>query len=247
MELKSFQASQKLKIKYKPSNLMHNLLIILNIYFCIIFSGILYANPVEPIRQVNTNEKIIALTFDDGPHKINTPKILAILAKYQVPATFYVTGISAKSYPKIMQNIIKAGHEIGNHSMYHKKLNQRSLEFILQDLVYTNKIIRILGYTGPITFRAPYGLTSKNLNLAANQLSMPHVLFTYLPKDWENPLAPVIVNRVLNQIKPGFIITLHDGGGNRKNTILATEILIKKLHQMGYKFVTVSDLISKEL
>lgn len=208
--------------------------------FC--FASSLMAATGEPIRHVKTTEKVIALTFDDGPEEPYTPQILNVLKKNNVKATFYVLGGNAKASPKLIQEIMADGHDLGSHSMYHDKMT-KSTEKIVKDLQSVDVILRDAGYKGEITFRAPFGITSPNLKAALQQLNKRMVLFTFLPQDWTKISAEQIYNNVMKEMKPGLIITLHDGGKRRDNTVKATEMLIQNLKQQGYRFVTVSELL----
>lgn len=198
----------------------------------------------KPIHAVKTQQKIVALTFDDGPSKPYTDQILNILDRHNVKATFFVVGMNIKRYPDMIQKIMKKGHDIGNHSMYHDKLNKLPVEKITKDIAGVDKLLRAQGYDKEIFFRAPYGLLSQNLESALAQLHKRHVLFDFLPKDWENPAPQVIHDRVLQRAKPGFIITLHDGWDHRENTVKATEMIIQSLQAKGYRFVTATELLN---
>ena len=204
---------------------------------------ILAAYSPKPIHAVKTDQKIVALTFDDGPSKPDTDQILAILDKHNVKATFFVVGMNIKRYPDLIQKIIKKGHALGNHSMYHDKLSKWPAEKIAKDLSSVDKLLRAQGYEQEIFFRAPYGLLSPNIESALSQLQKRHFLFNFLPKDWENPPPQVIHDRVMARAKPGFIITLHDGWDHRENTVKATDMIIQSLKAKGYQFATASELV----
>lgn len=204
----------------------------------------LFATPAgKPIRYVNTKEKIALLSFDDGPSVPYTKQILDILDREGVKATFFVVGINVKRYPDLIKEIMQRGHEIGNHSYSHEKLKSKSASFIKKDLARTDKLIRDLGYKKVIPFRAPFGQLSNNLEVALRELDKPHILFNFLPKDWENPPPQVIHDRVLQRAKPGYIITLHDGWKKRANTVKATEMIVKSLKAKGYRFVTATEFL----
>lgn len=197
----------------------------------------------EPIRHVNTTEKVVALTFDDGPDKPYTEQILSVLDKHQVKATFFILGGNAKANPDLIKKIMAGGHDLGNHTMSHQKMKGRTVEAMKNDIASVDKILRDLGYEKEITFRAPFGITSPNLQEALQQLNKRMVLFTFLPQDWTKISAQQIYDNVMKQMKPGLIITLHDGGNRRENTVKATEMLIENLQKEGYRFLTVSDLL----
>lgn len=211
-------------------------------FIIFIFCANVYANP--EIRSIKTQEKVVALTFDDGPSEPYTSEILAILDKHHVKATFFVMGIHAKSNMPILKKMVEAGHEIGNHSMYHDKENKKSTKALMKELPEVDKIIRQSGYKGEIMFRSPFGLTSDTLRTALTNINKKNFLFDFLSQDWENPPAQVIVDRVVSHAKPGHIIVLHDGGKGRSPTVEATGIIIEKLKGKGYKFVTASELLT---
>lgn len=198
----------------------------------------------ETIRHVKTSQKVVALTFDDGPSEPYTQQILQVLNKNNVKGTFFVLGGNAKEYPNIVKEIMNDGHELGNHSMYHDNMKNRSVDKIYNDLHSVDTILRNLGYQKEITFRAPFGSTSDNLKVALDKLNKRMVLFTFLPQDWTKISAQQIHDNVMKELKPGLIITLHDGGKRRENTVKATQMLIDTLKQKGYRMVTVSELLS---
>lgn len=197
----------------------------------------------EPIRHIKTTQKVVALTFDDGPDNPYTEQILGVLDKHNVKATFYVLGGNAKAYPDLIKKMMNKGHELGNHTMSHSMMKNKSVEKISQDIQSVDTILRNLGYQKEITFRAPFGITSDNLKIALKQLNKRMVLFTFLPQDWTKISSQQIYQNVMKEMKPGLIITLHDGGKRRENTVKATEMLINTLQQQGYQFVTISELL----
>lgn len=213
--------------------------------WCMSASAMAGLKPEKPIRFIQTQEKVVALTFDDGPSVPYTEQILDILDKHKVKGTFYVLGVNIKTYPYIVKRIIQNGHELGNHSMNHDHLKKKSVQFIENDINQVDQLIRKQGYQGAITFRSPFGQVSDNIQQAVNNLNKKNVLFSYLSEDWEGPPAKVIHDRIMKRIRPGFIITLHDGGKRRRSTVEATEMLIVSLKQQGYQFVSVQELLKK--
>lgn len=212
--------------------------------FLILFSVLFCTNVfAQTFKQINTDQKVVALTFDDGPEVPYTEQILAVLAKHGVKATFYVLGGNAKAHPELIKKTMAAGHEIGSHSMYHQAMKNRSVDAIMKDLQSTDAIIKKAGYQKEITFRAPYGITSDNLRTALARLNKDMVLFTFLAQDWTKISADEIYNNVMKQLKPGLIIVLHDGGHHRENTVKATDRLIESLQKQGYRFLTVSEIL----
>lgn len=208
-----------------------------------VFSQAVWAEKGDPIRHVNTTEKVVALTFDDGPDQPYTQQILDVLNKNGVKGTFFVLGGNAKAYPDLIKEMISQGHELGNHTMSHDKMKGKSVDKMAKDIESVDIILQNLGYKKDIPFRAPFGITSDNLKVALNKLNKDHVLFTFLPQDWTNISAQQIYDNVMKEMRPGLIITLHDGGKRRDNTVKATQMLITNLKEQGYRFVTVSELL----
>lgn len=207
----------------------------------LIFCTTAYANP--DVRSIRTQEKVLALTFDDGPTSPYTDEVLQILDKHHVKATFFVMGVHAKSNIPLLKKMVAAGHEIGNHSMYHDKESKKTAEMLMKELPQVDKIIRQSGYTGEIMFRSPFGLTSDTLRTVLTELNKKNFLFDFLSQDWENLPKDIIVERVVSHAKPGHIIVLHDGGKGRSHTVEATDEIIKQLKNKGYSFVTASELL----
>jgi peptidoglycan-N-acetylglucosamine deacetylase len=136
--------------------------IIANLYFLIRHYkySILARILGEPIKQVNTNEKVIALTFDDGPKPPYTEQILELLYQNNAHATFFVTGRKVKGNPGVFKKIFQYGNEVGNHTWDHQRLDNKSRGYIEEQIALTDKIIRDMGYQGNIYFRAPFGCRS---------------------------------------------------------------------------------------
>lgn len=198
------------------------------------------------IYYVKTTEKVVALTYDDGPTPPFTNQILEILKKYKIPATFFVLGKNAKNHPELIKEIFSAGHELGNHSWSHNLMAFKRPSFIKKEISNTDALLKRLGYNKEILFRAPYGAKLVTLPIILSKLNKKHILFDVIPADWRQRGATTIAKRVVRQTKPGSIILLHDGGDNlRQQTVQATEIIIQKLKDQGYSFLTVSNLLKK--
>lgn len=190
----------------------------------------------------SASSKKIALTFDDGPFPYYTAMILDILKKYDVKATFFVVGQMVKIYPHLAKRIVEDGHEIANHSYTHPMLNGLSKKRAHAEIVNTHAIIKKITGQVPHFFRPPYGSYQKTAYSIAEQNGYTIVLWSSDCRDWSKPGVQHIVNKVMWKIKPGDIVLLHDGGGNRIQTVKATEIIIRQLIKDNYEMVTLSEM-----
>ncbi|OIJ15160.1 polysaccharide deacetylase [Anaerobacillus arseniciselenatis] len=196
------------------------------------------------VNSVETNEKVVALTFDDGPG-INTHEILDILRKHDVKGTFYLTGYEIEKYFDDASKIVQEGHEIGNHSYSHQRMVLKSPSFIKNEIDKTDELIRQIGYEGEITFRPPYG---KRLVLLPYYLSKQNRKTIYMniePDSYPEIAADAndIVDHVVENIKPGSIILLHVMYESRRESLNSVEGIITSLKEEGYTFVTISELL----
>ena len=194
------------------------------------------------IRHGNRKSWSVALTFDDGPQDPYTDQILDILARYSIKATFFLTGEKAEQNPDIVRRIVSDGHEIGNHSYSHKTMRCRSVKWLRNEIEKTDELFMQAGASQPIHFRPPFGRTSFQLTSLLKKMKKKMILWDIGPKDFKYAHPYEIVGKVLKKLKPGSIIVLHDGGGDRNVTVEAVNILVKDIREMGYKFVTVSEL-----
>lgn len=188
-------------------------------------------------RTDGRGEKICALTFDDGP-SIYTPQILNILDRYGVKATFFMIGLHIERHPDIAALVASKGHTIGNHSYSHPAMGKLSAEDIKAELDRTANLLK--KHTGSTTrwFRPPMRSLSSLLFKTATEEGYEVVLWDVDPMDWTNPDYLTIYNRVVSATTPGAVILLHDGGGNREQTIRALPLIIKTLLRRGYTFVS---------
>lgn len=197
------------------------------------------------IWEVPTSQKLIALTFDDGPSPTFTPQIINLLNKNKAKATFFVTGKQAEKFPELIKLTASQGHSIGNHMYQHQLISRLSLEALIDDLSRANKIIFDLTGTAPHFFRPPDGYYDETIVKAAEALNYQVVIWTWSQdtRDWSGISAAKISERVIDNAKPGDIILLHDQGGDRSNTVEALEIILSALTKEGYKFVTLDELV----
>jgi peptidoglycan-N-acetylglucosamine deacetylase len=191
----------------------------------------------------NTALPEIALTFDDGPNPPYTTQILSILQRYNVKATFFCVGQQVQAYPWAVQQEHAAGHLIGNHTWGHPFMPQLSEPSVIWQLSTTQDIIEHTTGVRPTFFRPPYGAFNALTLKYVNYFALTTFLWNVDPSDWSMPGVNAIVQRVLYQAGNGSIILLHDGGGNRWQTVAALPLIITWFQQHGFRFVTLQQLI----
>lgn len=197
------------------------------------------------IWEVPTEEKVIALTFDDGPSPTFTPQILDILNRFDAKATFFVIGEQAEKFPDIVKQEAFEGHSIGNHMYTHKQVSKMSLNELINNLRRADQLILSLTGKSPHFFRPPDGYYDETIVKAAESLDYHVVIWTWGKdtKDWSNKLASSIAQQIIKDIKNGDIILFHDQGGDRSNTVESLKILLPILKEDGYNFVTIDELM----
>ena len=193
------------------------------------------------LRYVPTTHKVIAITFDDGPHPQITPQLLKILKEKQVKATFFVLGKNAAAWPNIVRQAAQEGHEIGSHAYSHDLLNKMTATDYGEELDRTNQIIREL-VKEPAVFRPPGGAWNDVIAITAQLRGQATILWSIDSGDWRRPRVGKVVQTVIDRAKPGSIVLMHDGQPGLP-TPEALSIIIDKLMEKGYKFVTVSELM----
>lgn len=200
------------------------------------------------INRIDTPEKIVALTFDDGPMKDQTDQILEFLDKADIKATFFLVGKAIKDNPQAAKNIVEEGHEIGNHSYSHSRMVFKSLSFVAEEIEKTNQLITQSGYKNIIHFRPPYGKKLFSLPFYLYQNEITTITWDVAPESFLDAKASPekISEYVVKNTRPGSIILLHVMFQSRINSMAAVPNIIKKLKAKGYKFVTVSELIASD-
>ena len=192
---------------------------------------------------------VLALTFDDGPSE-STSEILHLLEKHDIRATFFMCGANVRRLPVVAREVRAAGHEIGNHSDMHPRFDFKSPAFIHGELARAQEsIAAATGFT-PALFRAPYGVRWFGMRRAQHGLGLTGVMWTIIGQDWKLP-APCIVRRLLGATN-GAILCLHDGrtiqpAPNIGATVEALRIALPRLIERGFRFETVSELVSLSL
>ncbi|MBQ4136898.1 MAG: polysaccharide deacetylase family protein [Clostridia bacterium] len=194
----------------------------------------------------NPTQKLVALTFDDGPHKYRTDEILDLLEKEDIKATFFVVGMMAKEYPDVIKRTLSLGHEIGNHTYNHSKLRTLGTEKLKDELVKTEEILYEICEYRPKLFRPPEGWCSQSIAQAAHELDYDVILWNIDTLDWAHNDSQKICKCITDTISPGSIILFHDYVSGDASTLDALKQIIPELKSEGYRFVTVSQLISSQ-
>lgn len=216
-----------------------------------------FSNPVKHDRQyyeargevvweVPMDEKMIALTFDDGPNPDTTPQVLDLLNQYDAKATFFTIGFRLDKYPDIIKREIAEGHEVGNHTEHHMyfKANIRPATMEKEIRTLQAKLKDRTGTDCP-WFRPPGGYYNDTVIQTAKKLGYTVVLWSWHQdtKDWSKPGVDKIVNKVLNNARNGDIVLLHDHVGGSMQTVQALKTILPELTKRGYRLVTVSELM----
>ncbi|QOV13285.1 polysaccharide deacetylase family protein [Viridibacillus arvi] len=202
-----------------------------------------YEQAGQIVWEINTEEKIIALTFDDGPHKKYTPEILELLAKYDAKATFFIVGENAEKNPGVILRMYEDGHELAIHTYTHPL--KTNISNLMKEIKQTHETIYGISGYSPVLFRPVEGQYTDGMIDAIVKAGYKVVMWSWHQDtmDWKNPGVNKIVDTVLKGAKEGNIVLFHDGGGNREQTIKALEKILPKLKKEGYKFVTISELL----
>lgn len=218
--------------------------LLLVLFTVLSFSSQSHAASSTYISKANTNSKVVALTFDDGSDGTNINKILDILSKNKVTATFFLTGSGAKNHPTSIKNISNKGHQIGNHSYSHPDFTKISAAKIKSELATTETTIKnITGKSTKPIFRPPFGASNAASLKAIGDAGYTHTIQWNIDTvDWKGVSSTQITNKVLNNIVPGSIVLMHTGAG-ASGTPGALPTMISKLKAKGYKFVTVSEIL----
>lgn len=196
------------------------------------------------VTHVDTKEKVVALTFDDGPLPGATEETLAALKQYNVKATFYVIGVEATRHMIQLKEIIAEGHEVGNHSYSHKYMAFMLPGDVAAEIEKNDTLIRQAGYAGPISFRTPYNAKFVTLPFYLMQHQRPDISRDVVTKEGSSYTAEMVARDVVKQVKPGSIILLHPMYKHTATSRKALPKIITDLRAQGYKFVTISQLLS---
>jgi peptidoglycan/xylan/chitin deacetylase (PgdA/CDA1 family) len=199
----------------------------------------------EIINRVDTPEKVVALTFDDGPSTGFTQQILKILENNEVKASFFLVGEAVDAHPEETNLIIQSGHEVGNHSYTHQRMLLKSSDFIRNELERTDTALRTSGAKGAIHFRPPYGKKLLMLPYYLFENDIITITWDVEPETYAETRrdSASITQHVIEHVKPGSIVLLHVMFKQRATTMNAVPGIIDGLKKKGYRFVTVSELL----
>jgi peptidoglycan/xylan/chitin deacetylase (PgdA/CDA1 family) len=192
----------------------------------------------------------LALTYDDGPNDPHTMRLLELLARHGVKATFFLIGRYVQQRPEIVREIAKAGHAIGNHTFTHPLLIFKSDSEVREEVHSCSAALQDATGANSNLFRPPFGGRRPGVLRIARMLGLEPVMWNVTGYDWGAPPAAVIERKVSGQIRGGDVILLHDGGhkqmgADRSQTILATDNLIQRYKREGYEFVTIPQMMKE--
>jgi peptidoglycan/xylan/chitin deacetylase (PgdA/CDA1 family) len=178
----------------------------------------------------------VALTFDDGPHPVHTPRLLSVLRAHQVTAVFCLWGAHVLEHPDVVRRIVADGHVLGNHGMHHDDLSGWPADRVRADLLATSAAVAAAVPGVPIPyFRAPFGNWGRSPQVA-RALGMVPLGWRLDVADWVPPGAGELLRRLEAGLTPGAVVLLHDAGGDRSQTVDAVEQLVPRLRERGWSF-----------
>jgi len=195
--------------------------------------------------------KQLALTYDDGPNDPHTLRLLEVLAKHNVKATFFLIGRYVRQRSEIARELAAAGHTAGNHTSSHALLTLKGQAEIRRQLSDCRAALSDAIGEHSNLFRPPFGGRRPAVLRIARQLHLEPIMWSVTGYDWDAPLAEIIERKVTRQIRGGDVILLHDGdhrqmGADRSQTVLATDRLIDRYKTEGYEFVTIPEMMERK-
>jgi peptidoglycan-N-acetylglucosamine deacetylase len=182
-----------------------------------------------------TAAKTVALTFDDGPDPHSTPRVLAILAHAHTLATFFMVGRQAAAHPQLVRRVAQAGQQIGGHTWNHRRLDRLPPARAAAEVDCTDRLLARLTGQSVRLLRPPDGAFDRRVVDLAAARGLQLMLWTVDSRDWTRPGVGRIVATVVRELRPGAIVLLHDGGGDRSQTVAALPGLLRQLHARGYR------------
>jgi peptidoglycan/xylan/chitin deacetylase (PgdA/CDA1 family) len=197
------------------------------------------------VARVDTEERVVALTFDDGPTEAAIDEVLSALAARGVRATFFVNGVHLAEAPRLADRLVAAGHELGNHTYAHERMVLRSPSFVRSEVERTDELIRAAGHRGEIYFRPPFCWKLVGLPWYLSRNGRTTVTWDV---DADAPPhgsdASRIVSEVTARVRPGSIVLMHVWYSSRAPSRAALPLIVDRLLADGYRFVTVGELLA---
>lgn len=221
------------------------------VFFIVMTLAFFLDNAVNPTSQLygkvffkgSPEGKMVALTFDDGPSPYYTWKLLALLREKGVKANFFLIGREAEKYPELVRRIVKEGHSIGNHTYTHANLLERRKTTVRKEILRCDEVLESITGQKPLLFRPPHGFRRPVVSSISSELGHVQVDWSVCPRDWIRPGAKRMLRLMAKKVRPGSIILLHDGGGDRSQTLEVVPIIIDELRGLGYRFVTIEEML----
>ncbi len=194
-----------------------------------------------PISRVDTSQPVVALTFDDGPHPVNTPRLLALFADEGIKVTFFEIGKNIAPHPELLRAIHAAGHEIGNHSRTHPRLGPMEADAIRSEIADTQAQIKEIIGESPVLFRAPFFDHGAALLAVLDELKLPSITASIVSRDSNKATTSAMILERCTQAGPGDIVLMHTWS---EKTMEVLPEIIRQLKAKGLRFVTVSELLA---
>jgi peptidoglycan/xylan/chitin deacetylase (PgdA/CDA1 family) len=194
------------------------------------------ARPGRAARPAPRSAGVVYLTFDDGPSPAYTPRVLALLARHRARATFFVVGRNAATWPGLVRRELAAGHGVGNHTWSHRRLTDLRGRRLQAEVGAAGAAIRQATGVPARCLRPPYGTIDAASAYRVRALGLRLVLWDLDSNDWRRPGAGAIAGRVLGRVRSGAVVLLHDGGGNREQTVAALGRILPALSARGFRF-----------
>ncbi|MDI7246163.1 MAG: polysaccharide deacetylase family protein [Bacillota bacterium] len=204
--------------------------------------------PDVVVRQWTPDTPAVAITFDDGPDNTYTPKILDILARHGVRATFFLIGQAAEKHPEVVARIVNEGHAIGNHTYFHSNMSRMAPWQVLLDLRKAQGVFKRLVGQAPAVVRPPYGALDPPAVEAVGREGFKVVLWTIDSLDWWGLPKEQIIKNVVPALKSGAIVLHHSSGGPEEDltgTLEALPEIVRTLKDQGYRFLTVPEVLDE--
>lgn len=232
---------------------MNLIIIVVGTFVAVMLLWLFFRPPFgKNVVHLNTDQRIVALTYDDGPNPPYTERLLDVLAKHNVKATFFMIGNRIEKHPETVSRVIAEGHQIGNHSYSHPLLGFLPPFYVRREIERTDNLLQKyhpygVFKAGAVVFRAPVLTRFLPVAWVLAKGNRAHISCNVWSWDWTTQNPDKITETVLKKTSPGSIIVLHDGkaenkSANRSGTIEATDQIITALKRDGYRFVRLSDV-----